>query len=394
MRIAFVTFEYPPFIGGGAGIYAYNLCNELSRLGNEVIIFTPEICGLQADASNSENISIRYVKVHHSLPFKALHFWMYLPDFLKKANDEQKIDIIHFNGLSYVFFKNRLLNVPHIITIHHLVINAMKNNHPSLISRIHDPSGEMSLFIPFIEQRNIHCADKIIAVSRYTKKSIIDIYKVIPEKIETIYNGVRIDACSFSDRELNEIKRRYNPDDKPLILFVGRIDDPRKGLNFLLRAFKLVLIETEAMLLIVGKGDQTRARELAQNLGVFENIIFTGFVNGDTLRKFYAVCSVYVSTSNLEGFGLTIAEAIAAGKPVVARNVGALSEVVNIEKNGILVEPDDMGALVNAILGFIINRKLNKFDKLENIKYIKDNFNWKKCAGETEKIYAKLVNNV
>jgi glycosyltransferase involved in cell wall biosynthesis len=175
------------------------------------------------------------------------------------------------------------------------------------------------------------------------------IYKVEPDKVKTVYNGV----CSnyqFSEEELNETRKLLNLDDRPLILFVGRVDDPRKDLHSLLNAFKLIMTQIDAILLIVGSGDQIKAKRLAQYLGISHNVVFTGFVADDLLKKLYAICDVFVSTSRLEGFGLTIVEAMAAGKPVVARHAGALPELVRYSENSILIKSDEADELTIAIL--------------------------------------------
>ena len=90
-------------------------------------------------------------------------------------------------------------------------------------------------------------------------------------------------------------------------------------------------------------------RDLAEPLA--GKIIFIGYVDEVTLKKFYSLCNVYVCPSRLEGFGLTILEAFAAGKPVVATNVGAIPELLQ-EKNGMLVEKEDISGMAKAIMYF------------------------------------------
>ena len=166
MRIAFITFEYPPFIIGGAGIYAANITHEFGKLGHQVIVFTPEINGSEEKCNS--NVEIRRIKINKRFPFKALQFWLRLPNVIREAENDNKFDVIHFNGISYGFLKTRISRAPQVVTIHHLVRDAIQSNNLSLISRIRDISGENSLFIPFIEKRCIKCADRIIAVSNFT----------------------------------------------------------------------------------------------------------------------------------------------------------------------------------------------------------------------------------
>ena len=113
MRIAFVTFEYPPFIIGGAGVYALNVTHELAKLGHQIVVFVPDIAGVEYE-KDLENIVFSKVKIKNKLPFNALQYWLHLPAEVKKAESENKFDIIHFNGISYWFLKQKISNAPHI----------------------------------------------------------------------------------------------------------------------------------------------------------------------------------------------------------------------------------------------------------------------------------------
>lgn len=386
MRVAFVTFEYPPFIVGGAGVYAARVTEELAKLGHQVVVFTPAID--RADGNkhpSSANLQVWHVPIRETTPFKALQFWIHLPKEIKRAENGQKFDIVHINGLSYWFLKRRLSPAPHVLTVHHLVGDAAENTGLDLFSRIKDLSGENGFFIPLIEKRAINSADQIIAVSNYTKDRLLQTYQVSSEKVDVVYNGVDSDGCTFTPHDLAETKKQLGLSDLPVILFVGRVDDPRKGLDVLIQAFRKVLDEVDATLLIVGKGDQTRARDLAGP--TLDRIVFTGFVDDITLKKCYALCDVYVCPSRLEGFGLTILEAFAAGKPVVATRVGAIPELVHEGQNGILVAVDDVDKM-SANITFILH-DLRFFEQIgkSNVIYLGDTFYWSRTAEKTEDIY-------
>ena len=145
------------------------------------------------------------------------------------------------------------------------------------------------------------------------------------------------------------------------------------------------------MLLVVGKGDQNEARTLSTSLGILDNVYFTGFVDEITLKKCYAICNVYVVPSRLEGFGLTLLEAMAAGKPVVATNVGAIPEIMKDKENGILVETNDINSMSNAICTILQNGIPAKNVGQDIIHLMNENFNWKNNAQETDKLYLQLI---
>lgn len=379
MKVAFITFEYPPFIMGGAGIYATNITRQLAKLDHQVIVFTPKINDLEEEECHIDNFEVRRIKVNKRLPFKLLQFWLHLPKAVQEAENKKKFDIIHFNDISYLFFKKRISKAPNVVTVHHLIRDTIRYINPSLSSRT-------SLILPFIQKRIINCADRIIADSKFTKNQIIKIYGISSRKIDVVYLGISLDGYSFTEKELEEARRDLNLDEKPVLLFVGRVDDKRKGLDILLKAFKIALEKTDATLLIVGSGDQSQARKLVQSLDICENVIFTGFVDDLTLKKCYALCDAYVCPTRLEGFGLTILEAMAARKPIIATNVGAIPEILN---NGVLVPSEDEYALSKAIVR-LLNNNENAYAQI-NFSRVKE-FTWDLAAKNVVKVYRKCLN--
>lgn len=386
MRIAFITFEYPPFIIGGAGVYALNVTRELAKLGHQVVVFTPDISENRSQ-SNLLNLEIRKVHVNNELPFKALQFWLRLPKEIRCLEKNNRFDILHFNGISYWFLKNRLSKAKHIVTVHHLVKDAMMNNNPNFISRIKDISGENGFFVSIFERKCIKYSDKLVAVSNFTKKQIIESYHLDPAQIEIIYNGADFNGYSCTKEEISNYKKQLNLSERPVILFVGRVDDPRKGLDFLVNSIKRVLDITDITLLIVGKGDQTKIRELISSLGISSNVVFTGFIDEKLLKICYLLCDIYVCSSKLEGFGLTIVEAMLAGKPIVATKVGAIPEILDEKINGILVEPDDIVCMSDAIIKLVKNKDLAINIGEINAEYAINNFNWNRNAIRLNEIY-------
>lgn len=393
MRIAFVTFEYPPFIIGGAGVYALKVTHELAKLGHFINVFVPNIPGIEYE-NDLENIVFNKVEINNKLPFTALQFWLNLPVEVKKIESECKFDIIHFNGISYWFLKRRISKAPHIVTIHHLVKDSITSNKSGVVSRIKNISGENSFFIPFVEKKCIKSPDKIIAVSNYTKNQVINTYDTDPNNICTIYNGIDLYGYDFSEEEILKTKKQFNLDNATTLLFVGRVNDPRKGLSFLLYSLRQVLNNFNVNLIIVGKGDQTEARKLSEFLGISNNVLFTGFVNENDLKKYYSLCDIYVCPSKLEGFGLTILEAMAASKPIVATNVGAIPEIIENRVNGILVESENIDHMTNAICTFIQNINFAKDIGKFNERQVVQKFSWNKCARDVSSFYERVYCDV
>ncbi|WP_197050626.1 glycosyltransferase family 4 protein [Methanobacterium sp. SMA-27] len=101
---------------------------------------------------------------------------MKLPKVLRKEYLKNKFDLVHFNGISYWFRNKKILDIPQVLTVHHITTDATKHNNLTLTSTIFDISGENSFFTHLIEKRAITSVDKIIAVSEFTKNQIIKCY--------------------------------------------------------------------------------------------------------------------------------------------------------------------------------------------------------------------------
>jgi|BarGraNGADG00212_2_1021979.scaffolds.fasta_scaffold02514_3 glycosyltransferase involved in cell wall biosynthesis len=387
MRIAFVTFDSPPFAGStGSGVYAEHVVSELAKLGHETVVFTPRAARDNDEPPKNSIVQIAPVRVTSALRFPAVQFWLKLPHMIKRAEKDNPFDIIHFNGLCYSFVPRRLSNAPHVITVLHPVRDAIEHVNPRLISRIKGLSAETSLIMPHIEKRAMKSTDAVIAISDYTRRRIIETYAIQPRDIHTIHLATDIPESAFSEEQLAEVRSELGVPKVPLVLFVGRVDDRRKGLDQLLYAFRDVLTNQEVSLLVVGSGSQTEARRLAAALNIAKNVFFAGKVEESVLRTCYALCTVYVCPSRLEGFGLPLLEAMAAAKPIVATSVGSIPELVT-EQNGSLVDPGDISALANAIRQYLENQELSESIGAYNAMYVRRRFDWKTTALGTEKVY-------
>jgi len=390
MRIAFVTFEFSPHINGGAGIYADMITRGLSSFEHDVTVFTPRFDKEKMDC-NVEPLRVSPIYVRKSRPMHALQFWMKLPEGIKREEkNEGAFDIVHINGLSYWFIRRKLTKSPHIMTIHHLSKDAARSGDSSWASRVRDLHGENGPLMAFLERRAVASVNRIIADSDYTRRRLIEEYRIEPAIVKTIRCGINHIDRQFTADEIDAMRQNLCLPDKPLILFVGRIDDSRKGLDILLRAFKKVLQRIDSMLIIVGKGDKTRISELEHELRIENNIIHTGYVNEKILHQLYSECSVHVCPSRLEGFGFTPLEAMTAGTPVIASAIGAIPEIVKDRENGLLFAKDDYDGLANNIIEILTNEDLR--DALvKGGKETANSYDWHSAAEQTIDLFEAVI---
>ena len=205
------------------------------------------------------------------------------------------------------------------------------------------------------EAQNVQQADLVIATSQYSKKVIVENYRVDPNKIFILPE--LIDVQSWE--ELLTISNRGQAPISATVLSVCRMY-PRKNLGLLLQAWVQVREkDRNAQLRIVGTGQEyKRWRKLAEKLRLQDSVLFLGDRSHEELAEEYKNCDIFCLPSRQEGFGIVFLEAMVAGKPIVAACAAAVPEVVREGKEGFLVSPDDPAQLASALLELIQSPEL------------------------------------
>jgi glycosyltransferase involved in cell wall biosynthesis len=169
--------------------------------------------------------------------------------------------------------------------------------------------------------------------------------------------------------------------------------DRKKGVIYLLRALQLLREEIDVKLTIVDRGapDNEYTPALVGRFGLDGSVDFTGKVSLEELVRYYATAEVAVVPSLYEGFGLPAAEAMACGLPVVATTAGALPEVVEDGRSGILVPPRDHYALAGAIKCLLKDEPLRRAMGEEGRRRVERNFTWEEAARKTLAVYREVL---
>ena len=229
--------------------------------------------------------------------------------------------------------------------------------------------------------------DRVITVSKNTKRDLLHYFPVPDGKIEVIYNGVE-DAfrkpLSPQDRQ-RWIKNLDLP--TPYLLFVGN-PKPHKNLDRVVRAFAKAVKthDSEVHLVCVGdrKGAEQRILPRARHLGVEDRLMLLGHVAQEALPAIYQGATLFLYPTLYEGFGLPVVEAMASGVPVITSNTSALKEIA--EGYGHLVDPLDVDALADAIAHCLADeehrRSLARLGKRRA-----EDFHWRKAAELTLDTY-------
>lgn len=310
---------------------------------------------------------------------------------IKSVNN--KVDVINFDSpiygikeqLKFPYRKLRklkpdVLHVPHynipifyrgkmVVTIHdttHLVL-------PEFL-----PNKFAKYYAKFMMWLAIKKSSKILTVSENTKKDLIRFFKVKPEKIEVILNGV---GEEFVKKDKEKLKYLYDkfgiPKDKKILMYVGNLK-PHKNLERLLEAYSKTDNMNETCLLLVGKAFEKYnvLEDKEKQLKIEKNVIHTGIVLNEELVDLYNLADLFIFPSLYEGFGLPVLEALACGTNVISSNTSSLPEV-----GGDVVEYFDPYDIHNITMA--IENSINKEFNEEKVNEWIKKFNWEKTNFDT-----------
>ena len=237
-----------------------------------------------------------------------------------------------------------------------------------------------------LEEESAKLATVVVTVSQYSVEKIIRFYKIDKAKISIVPNGVDTKIFKPSRSSL-ALRKQLGLDNKPCVLFVGRLI-PRKGLTFLVEAARNVVREfKQTVFLIVGDGPmRIHLVSYLKKHNLLENFVFTGDVSDTWLPILYNCADVFALPSVQEGQGIALLEAQATAKPVVAFNIGGVRENVLDKRSGFLVNPGSC-ELADALMKLLGNRSLREKMGGEGRRFVANNLSWDICANKMLEVY-------
>jgi len=171
-------------------------------------------------------------------------------------------------------------------------------------------------------------------------------------------------SCGIDLQRFNQsyngtyLKVRYNIPDRPIILYVGRLDKG-KNIEVILRAMPFMLERTRAQLVLVGVGAMRNHLErVAQELGLRKDVVFTGLVADDDLPNLYRLADIFVLAGIAELQSIATMEAMASALPIVAVNAVALPELIRHGENGFLFPDGDSQGVTEKIISILTDERL------------------------------------
>ncbi|MEP6694292.1 MAG: glycosyltransferase family 1 protein [Chloroflexota bacterium] len=232
-------------------------------------------------------------------------------------------------------------------------------------------------------------ADAIIAVSEATRRDVVELLRVPPERVTVIPEAVDSEFAPPPAEVGKRVAATFGVPGR-YVLYVGQFD-PRKNMEGLLAAFaRAAAVDSELCLVIagdLGKLSSFLTRALEQTRAPRERIVVTGRVDDPTLAALYAGAECLLHAALLEGFGLTPLESLAAGTPVVGYRAGAVEEVVG--DAGVLVDPSDPNALGDALIAYLRDPDRQR-ELRARARPRAARFSWDRAAADTLAVYRRV----
>lgn len=296
------------------------------------------------------------------------------------------------NLLDLVLGKQDILFAPSFFEIH------LASRIPAVVT-IHDltmfkfPEQRGKTLSQYLASRTLKAcqkAQKILSVSENTKKDLIEILKIKPEKIiVTPLACAEEFSLAVNADEIKKIKTKYNLA-KKIILSVGTLE-PRKNMVRLISAYAELpkILQKKYDLVIAGGAgwNNSDILTMVQALGLQEKVKFLGFVPDADLNLLYHTTEIFVYPAIYEGFGLPVLEAITAGAPVITSNTSSLPEVGG--KAVLYVDPLDVSDIVLKIKNLLENPRL-RTNLIKKGKIQAQKFSWEKTVRKTLGVFEQF----
>lgn len=385
-------WELPPHNSGGLGVACYHLCKALARKNIDIEFILPYHAPFEEDfmtvtAAHPQGAKIVLANASAYDSYKYVYEdgkeeWVDIvgqqaifEHAVARLAAEKEYDVIHAHD--WLTFRagvraKMVRNVPLILHVHS-------------VERDRAGGEDGNPLVREIEATSFLLADRILAVSKLTKEAIIRDYDIPADKIEVVHNSIDHEAFTALD---NFNAYRYIEGMKAqgyrVVTNVGRLTVQKGLTNFLQAAQQVIVRAPKTLFLIVGSGEQYfELIELAAELGIARNVIFTGFQRGKHWRDSFAIADLFVMPSISEPFGIAPLESIGFGTPTLISKQSGVTEVLT---NSLKVDFWDVNEMANQITAVVQNDALR--DELQaNAHRELERMSWDTTADKLFDIY-------
>ena len=371
MRIGIVC--HPTY--GGSGVMATELGNFLANKGHVIHVISHSM----PVRLNPFHGNINFHEVYID-PYPLFHHQPYevaLASAIVETVKREKLDLLHVHYaiphayaayMATQILKDQNIIIPFITTLHGTDITLVGKN-PA-----YKPAVSFS----------INHSSYVTAVSESLKKDTEELFD-LKNSIEVIPNFVNLKGY---DREPKDKRQYFANDNETIFCHVSNFRPVKRVLD-VIKVFKKVQDQRNSVLIMVGDGpDRNIAEKLSRDLGIWDKVIFRGKTYD--VQSMLGISDIFLLPSSTESFGLSALEAMASHVPVIASNVGGLSEVVDHNKNGFLENIGDVESMAEDALSLIDNKeKMINFSNSAREKA--ESFSMNEISQRYLELYQKLI---
>lgn len=371
MRIGIVC--HPTY--GGSGVMATELGNFLAKKGHVIHVISHSM----PVRLNPFHGNINFHEVYID-PYPLFHHQPYevaLASAIVETVKREKLDVLHVHYaiphayaayMATQILKDQSIMIPFITTLHGTDITLVGKN-PA-----YKPAVSFS----------INHSSYVTAVSESLKKDTEELFD-LKNSIEVIPNFVNLKGY---DREPKDKRQYFANDNETIFCHVSNFRPVKRVLD-VIKVFKKVQDQRNSVLIMVGDGpDRNIAEKLSRDLGIWDKVIFRGKTYD--VQSMLGISDIFLLPSSTESFGLSALEAMASHVPVIASNVGGLSEVVDHNKNGFLENIGDVESMAEDALSLIDNKeKMINFSNSAREKA--ESFSMNEISQRYLELYQKLI---
>lgn len=298
-----------------------------------------------------------------------------VPPAIKRVYDTVGFDLLRVHSLRFMgpaaLWARRRYKLPVPVVSHHHHL---------------DPSPLNG----FVEKRVINASNHVIVGSEFARRQLVEVLDTRTDHISVVYYGV--DERFKPGDQRPDLVERYGLRDRTVALFFGGLKE-RKNLFLLLDVWRhVVAARPDVKLVVAGGGPLLEPlRREAHRLGMASSVVFTGYVPEADKVDHFNLADIFFFPSAMEGFGLTVAEAMSCALPVVVSNRGSIPELVVEGEGGFVCDPARSQTFVERLLLLAGDAALRKKFGAANAERVERLFRWDRCVEETRRIYERLI---
>lgn len=406
MKVLMYGWEFPPIQSGGLGVACQGIVEGLLGHQHEVFLVLPKTAPAMQMYDPDKFKILSASQSGGAVLLESVPTGLYSPymtseveykRYLQKLFKEEPNAIYGSNIMEEVFkYASKAAvhakHTPHDVIHSHdwltaeAGVQAQKISGQPFVMHVHatefDRSGENpNQAVYDLERRGMEHADRVIAVSQYTKEMLQKNYGIPDWKVDVVHNAVSQDVAK------RQRSHHIGKKDK-VVLFLGRMT-MQKGPDYFLHMARKVLDHMDNVKFVMaGDGDMmNQVINMAIDLNVERNILFSGFLKGDEITRAYAEADLYVMPSVSEPFGITPLEAIRQGTPVLISKQSGISEVI---KNALRVDFWDVDEMANKVIAALELPALHETLREHSAREL-EKMSWHKQAAEITKTYLKAL---